>query len=606
MKKVIVKSISVFLSILMMASVFAGVDLSAYAVSSSAVPYTSVKKITSSSVQLEWYISRMDSCDYFEIAQYNYSTKKYSVIKTVKSNGKTGEKRSYTVNNLKQNTKYGFAIRSYYSIDGKKDYGAYSKRVESYTAPKETTLKSVKYSSQGKISLQWTKVSDVSGYIIQYSTSKKFSKDGSTSTVLVNSQKTTSKTISGLAQKTYYVRVCTYKKLSTKDVEGGAQYFCSDYSRIKSVSVKKGASIKTMLNSIKTTTDGRKAIKAYTNNGVDISKYDNTYDRFKAIYNWHAKHHKDNGWSCVGCNTNFNSCLYALFDGSTKEQDSFIRLAAGDVKNADGSKVIHKWPVIYLAGVPYIFDPRLQGYTGNYTGTDYFGIAKSSSKAKKMFLFDYWYSTWTGEFDSEYSNVFIHAEPKPGTTSITSIGGRPGGFKAQWEKISGAEGYQIMYSTTSDYKSNKSIYVSSSTLSKTLTGLNSNKTYYVKVRAYKTKNGKKVYGFWSATKSVKTRHKNEANGTPIKKLTANKGGFKVQWNEISNATGYEINYSTDSKFTKKNTKSVKVKGAKTTSKTISKLSKKKKYYVRIRTYRVVNGKTYYSGWTAAKSVTTKK
>ena len=55
----------------------------------------------------------------------------------------------------------------------------------------------------------------------------------------------------------------------------------------------------------------------------------------------------------------------------------------------------------------------------------------------------------------------------------------------------------------------------------------------------------------------------------------------------------------------KNTKTVKIKKAKTASKKITDLKSSKKYYVRIRTYKIVNKKTYYSSWSKKKNVTTK-
>ena len=71
-----------------------------------------------------------------------------------------------------------------------------------------------------------------------------------------------------------------------------------------------------------------------------------------------------------------------------------------------------------------------------------------------------------------------------------------------------------------------------------------------------------------------------------------------------------LEYSTSSKFSKKTTKSVTVSKNKTTVKTIKKLKANKKYYVRIRTYKVVkeNGKSekIYSGWSKVKSVKVKK
>lgn len=77
----------------------------------------------------------------------------------------------------------------------------------------------------------------------------------------------------------------------------------------------------------------------------------------------------------------------------------------------------------------------------------------------------------------------------------------------------------------------------------------------------------------------------------------------------SGVTGYQIQVSTSSKFKKAKTKTYKVSKQKTTSKTIKSLKSKKKYYVRIRTYKTakVNGKTTtkYSSWSAKKTIKVK-
>ena len=73
-----------------------------------------------------------------------------------------------------------------------------------------------------------------------------------------------------------------------------------------------------------------------------------------------------------------------------------------------------------------------------------------------------------------------------------------------WNKVSGATGYQVMWSTTKDFSSNyKSVYVTGA--SKTLSTAQTKKKYYVRVRAYKTRNNKKVYSPWSKTLSAKTK-----------------------------------------------------------------------------------------------------
>ena len=114
-------------------------------------------------------------------------------------------------------------------------------------------------------------------------------------------------------------------------------------------------------------------------------------------------------------------------------------------------------------------------------------------------------------------------------------------------------------------------------------------------------------GNYSGSKSM--TYNINPKGTSVSKVTAAKKGFKVTWKkQATQTTGYQVQYSTSSKF--KKAKTVTISKNKTTSKSVSKLSAKKKYYVRVRTYKTVKigGKSVklYSGWSKAKSVTTKK
>ena len=114
-------------------------------------------------------------------------------------------------------------------------------------------------------------------------------------------------------------------------------------------------------------------------------------------------------------------------------------------------------------------------------------------------------------------------------------------------------------------------------------------------------------GNYSGSKSM--TYNINPKGTSVSKVTAAKKGFKVTWKkQTTQTTGYQVQYSTSSKF--KSAKTVTISKNKTTSKSVGKLSAKKKYYVRVRTYKTVKigGKSVklYSGWSKAKSVTTKK
>lgn len=85
--------------------------------------------------------------------------------------------------------------------------------------------------------------------------------------------------------------------------------------------------------------------------------------------------------------------------------------------------------------------------------------------------------------------------------------------------------------------------------------------------------------------------------TTITSVKAQRKAFTVKWKKKTGITGYQIQYSTNSKF-KKGNKSIKIKNAKTISKKITKLKAAKKYYVRIRTYK---GKKY-SSWSKKKCI----
>ena len=128
----------------------------------------------------------------------------------------------------------------------------------------------------------------------------------------------------------------------------------------------------------------------------------------------------------------------------------------------------------------------------------------------------------------------------------------------------------------------------------------------------------KNVGAYTVTVTGKGKYKGTARaeykiipkGTGIKKLYKGKRSVRVRWKKQktkmskSRITGYQIQLATDRKFTK-NKKTLTVKGYKKTIKKVSKLKGKKKYYVRIRTYKTVSGRKYYSKWSKTKTVKTR-
>ena len=187
--------------------------------------------------------------------------------------------------------------------------------------------------------------------------------------------------------------------------------------------------------------------------------------------------------------------------------------------------------------------------------------------------------------------------------------------------ITGKGNYTGSVSKTYSIKNNFKKATISGISNKSYTGKNITHSITVKYNGKTLKNGTDYTVSYSnnkniGTATVKITGKGSYTGTitktfkinpakqEIQKLTAKSKAFFVDWEQKGSATGYEIQYATNSKFT--SAKKVTITNNKTDTKTISKLSGKKKYYVRVRSYTTVKGTKYYGAWSASKSVTTKK
>ena len=187
--------------------------------------------------------------------------------------------------------------------------------------------------------------------------------------------------------------------------------------------------------------------------------------------------------------------------------------------------------------------------------------------------------------------------------------------------ITGKGNYTGSVSKTYSIKNNFKKATISGISNKSYTGKNITQSITVKYNGKTLKKGTDYTVSYSSNKNigtatVKVAGKGSYTGTitktfkinpakqEIQKLTAKSKAFFVDWAQKGSATGYEIQYATNSKFT--SAKKVTITNNKTDKTTISKLSGKKKYYVRVRSYTTVKGTKYYGAWSASKSVTTKK
>lgn len=170
-------------------------------------------------------------------------------------------------------------------------------------------------------------------------------------------------------------------------------------------------------------------------------------------------------------------------------------------------------------------------------------------------------------------------------------------LKFSWSKATDATGYKVvLYKGKTEVKT-----VYTTKLTYTFKKLKKGTTYKVKVFAYKNVNGGKalsVEKVLSASTKVAKVTLSSVKSTKTKQAA-------VAWKTVSGANGYEVTYSTSKKFTKKTTKTVTVKKQKTKKTTLKKLKKGKKYFVKVRAYKTVNGKKIYGAYSSIKTVKVK-
>ena len=198
-------------------------------------------------------------------------------------------------------------------------------------------------------------------------------------------------------------------------------------------------------------------------------------------------------------------------------------------------------------------------------------------------------------------------EPKPETPNkpeekpnkvlgIKATSNSYNSIKLTWNKaINGANGYAVYRSTSKDgkYTLRKTI-TSKNTIEFTDTGLDTNTTYYYKVRAYRMIADKKKYGSYSeivCAKPVLSKTTITVSSTS-KKAT-------IKWNKVLGASGYKVYSATSSDGTYSLKKTIT--SINTLSYTNTNLVSGKTYYYKVRAYRNVNGKVVYGPYSAVKS-----
>ena len=188
-------------------------------------------------------------------------------------------------------------------------------------------------------------------------------------------------------------------------------------------------------------------------------------------------------------------------------------------------------------------------------------------------------------------------EEKPNKVSgIKATSNSYNSIKLTWNKtVNGANGYAVYRSTSKDgkYTLRKTI-TSKNTIEFTDTGLDTNTTYYYKVRAYRMIADKKKYGSYSEIVCAKP----VLSKTTITVSSKSKKAT-IKWNKVLGASGYKVYSATSSNGTYSLKKTIT--SINTLSYTNTNLVSGKTYYYKVRAYRNVNGKVVYGPYSAVKS-----
>ena len=205
--------------------------------------------------------------------------------------------------------------------------------------------------------------------------------------------------------------------------------------------------------------------------------------------------------------------------------------------------------------------------------------------------------TFRGDYEGTLKGSF---RIYPMSTSVRSVTNVYGGMKLTWNKVPDGTGYVIYRNVNGGaYKRIKRISdIGLTTYTDTVARVNGNR-YAYKIYVYRKSGDVTLFSTASSPKAAYHM------AAPVIKQTSNlaSGSFKITYTRNSKATGYQIQYADNARFS--GAKAVGVTGYNNLSKTITGLQKKT-YYVRIRSFKKVGKTTDYSAWSKSANITIKK
>ena len=175
-----------------------------------------------------------------------------------------------------------------------------------------------------------------------------------------------------------------------------------------------------------------------------------------------------------------------------------------------------------------------------------------------------------------------------------------GQVKIIWKSVQGVDGYQLKYGTKANLSDGKYAAVSGNKNSYIRKNLTGGKTYYVRLRAFRLVNGKRVYAAWSSMKSCYLGEPVRGTAQIMSLTSEKKGEMRVVVLNLTGAGGYQIQYAGNAAFS--NVKTASWPASKGSIYTRKDLKAGSTYYVRVRAYKDISGVRYYGAWSSVLTV----
>ncbi|MCR5667061.1 MAG: N-acetylmuramoyl-L-alanine amidase [Eubacterium sp.] len=504
----------------------------------SKVTLSSAKSTKTGSITLKW--AKISGVTGYKIYQ-STDNKTFSKVKTVK--GASTVTASVSVSS---GVKYYYKIRAYKKNGSVKDYGAYSSVKSAISLAK--TKATLTTSTASALTISWKKIAGCKGYIIYRSTKsssgyKKIAKVTSASTL-------TYKDSSVSADTTYYYKVKAYKKYS-----GGTNKATAS----KCVSGKTSS----VISITKTQAKSSKKMKLTWSKVSNATKYEvyrstsasGTYKKLATVSKSKVSYIDK---TATAGTTYYYKVRAKLSSGYTSYSGvkAAKTVAAPVIKKVYGTsttKIKIKWGKVTGASGYKIYRSTKSSSGFKQIATVSGGSNLSYKDTGLTAAKTYYYKVKACVVNNSVTG-YSSASKAQGTATYTNstsltVAKSASGAKVSltWKSLSTAQGYYVYRSTAKSSGYTKVATVSGkSTVTYKDTTTSGGKTYYYKIRPYKTGYNAKSSGKMSSAVAVEVLKK-----ATISKVQRVAKGTTITWKSVTGADGYKLYYSTNgSKYTK--------------------------------------------------------